>query len=621
MIFATAGHVDHGKTALIQALTGINTLHLPEEKKRGMTIDLGFAYWPQADGSSIGFVDVPGHEKFLANMLAGIGGISHILLIVACDDGIMAQTREHLAILRLIGRPQVITVLTKADRVSAKQVQAVQLAISQLLAEHGWLQVPCFVTSSLTGEGISLLRSHLQILHGQIGQHAKLGHRFRLAIDRVFNVKGAGIVVTGTALSGQVSIGDTLWLTGIDKQVKIRRLHAQNQLVSQAQAGERIALNLTGDISKKQISRGDWLLSEQPVFAVNKVLVEVEANECLKNWQPLHLYHAASHVTGRIALLNQPSDKPLLAELSFDKPLWLVDNDQLVLRDISAQRTLAGARVIKLHSPRRGKRQATFLCWLSQLANMIGDKENLAFQLPNGELSFSDYGWARQLTSSALQALVAQFDVLIVNNIALSQVNAEQAKQHLVQTLAEYHQNHADQLGLGRARLKRMALPGLNDELVFTLLRQLVDEKKVMQTHGWLHLAEHSLVFDRQQAQLWQQLEPYFVAEQPWWVRELAVKIQQDEDIVRHLLRKAAKMGLITAIVSDRYYHNLQIQQFAAIIRHYNHREGAITVANFRDELAIGRKLAVQILEFFDRSGFTRRKFDAHILRDKGLFE
>ena len=182
--------------------------------------------------------------------------------------------------------------------------------------------------------------------------------------DKVFAgadaVHGAGLVVTGTALSGHVSIGDILWLTGIDKQVKIRRLHAKNQLVSQAQVGERIALNLTGDISKKQISRGDWLLSEQPALVVNKVLIEVEANECLKNWQPLHLYHAASHVNGHISLLNQPSDKPLLAELSLDIPLLLVYNSQLILRDISAQRTLAGARLIKLHSPRCGKHQAEF---------------------------------------------------------------------------------------------------------------------------------------------------------------------------------------------------------------------------------------------------------------------
>lgn len=358
------------------------------------------------------------------------------------------------------------------------------------------------------------------------------------------------------------------------------------------------------------------MLSEQPAFAVNKVLVEVETNECLKNWQPLHLYHAASHVTGCIALLNQPPDKQLVAELSLDTPLWLLDNDRLILLDINAQRTLAGARVVKRHSPRRGKRQTEFLSWLSQLANTTGDKENLAFQLPTGELSLRDYGWARQLTHSSLQALVSQFDVLIMNDIAFSQINVQHAKQHLMQILADYHQHHADQLGVGRAHLKRMALPGLNDERVFTLLRQLVDEKRLMQTNSWLHLAEHSLVFDQQQAQLWQKLEPYFVTNQPWWVRELAVKIQQDEAIIRHLLRKEAKFGLITVIVPDRYYHNLQIQQFAAIIRHYNHLEGAITVANFRDELAIGRKLAVQILEFFDRSGFTRRKFNAHILRD-----
>lgn len=202
-------------------------------------------------------------------------------------------------------------------------------------------------------------------------------------------------------------------------------MHAQNKLVSQVQAGDRIALNLTGDISKKQISRGDWLLSEQPAFVVNKDLVEVETNECLKFWQPLHLYHAASHVTGRIALLNQPPDKPLLAELSLDTPLWLVDNDRLILCDISAQRTLAGARVVKLHSPRRGKRQAEFLSWLSQLANITGDKVNLALQLPTGELLLRDYGWARQLTYSSLQVLVSQFDVLIVNDIAFSQINVQ----------------------------------------------------------------------------------------------------------------------------------------------------------------------------------------------------
>ncbi len=207
MIFATAGHVDHGKTTLIQAITGVNTARLPEEKKRVMTIDLGYAYWPQSDGSSVGFVDVPGHEKFLANMLAGIGGIDHVLLVVACDDGVMAQTKEHLAILRLIGCPAITVVLTKADRVASLRVVDVRQQIEYELATQGWIGAPLFITAATDEESIALLRQHLLQLHQQNRQHEKLNQRFRLAIDRVFSVKGAGLVVTGTALAGRVSMG------------------------------------------------------------------------------------------------------------------------------------------------------------------------------------------------------------------------------------------------------------------------------------------------------------------------------------------------------------------------------------------------------------------------------
>ncbi len=210
MIFATAGHVDHGKTALIQAVTGVDTTHLPEEKKRGMTIDLGYAYWPQDDDTVIGFVDVPGHEKFLGNMLAGIGGIRHILLIIACDDGVMAQTREHLAILRLAGRPQISVVLTKADRVLAERVEEVRQEITELLLSDGWPESPVFVTSSHTGEGLDTLRAHLRLHHQQQASDSRTEKRFRMAIDRVFSVKGAGLVVTGTALAG-VSAPVTLY--------------------------------------------------------------------------------------------------------------------------------------------------------------------------------------------------------------------------------------------------------------------------------------------------------------------------------------------------------------------------------------------------------------------------
>lgn len=342
MIFATAGHVDHGKTSLIQLITGVNTAHLPEEKKRGMTIDLGYAYWPQRDGSAIGFIDVPGHEKFLANMLAGIGGINHALLVVACDDGVMAQTLEHLSILRLAGCQDLTVILTKADRADDLRIEQVAEQVKAELSQQGWPNATLFITSTLDGRGIDALREYLQQLHQQSGTHENLQRRFRLAIDRVFHVKGAGIVVTGTALAGQVQVGGSLWVTGADKQVRVRGIHRQNQPADFAQAGDRVALNLSGDIDKEDITRGDWLLAEKPAFIANRVIVELECDSLIKHWQPVHLYHGASHITGRVSLLVEQGETPVLAELILDTPLWLADNDRLIIRDISARQTLGG---------------------------------------------------------------------------------------------------------------------------------------------------------------------------------------------------------------------------------------------------------------------------------------
>lgn len=248
MIIATAGHVDHGKTTLLQAITGVNADRLPEEKSRGMTIDLGYAYWPQPDGRVLGFIDVPGHEKFLSNMLAGVGGIDHALLVVACDDGVMAQTREHLAILQLTGKPTLTVALTKTDRVDAARVAEVRAQVESTLSELGFDDVAFFATAATENLGITELRSHLLQLTERAHPQQQ---RFRLALDRAFTVKGAGLVVTGTALSGEVKIGDTLWLTGANKPMRVRGLHAQNQPVEQAQAGQRIALNIVGDAQKR----------------------------------------------------------------------------------------------------------------------------------------------------------------------------------------------------------------------------------------------------------------------------------------------------------------------------------------------------------------------------------
>lgn len=626
MIIATAGHVDHGKTTLLQAITGVNADRLPEEKQRGMTIDLGYAYWPQPDGSVMGFIDVPGHEKFLANMLAGVGGIDHALLVVACDDGVMAQTREHLAILRLSGRPTLTVALTKADRVDDERIEQVRQQVLAELVAQGWQaeQVTLFVTAAATERGINELREHLAQYHQQNAQHSRLSRRFRLAIDRAFSVKGAGLVVTGTALAGQVAVGDTLWLTGGDCPVRVRAIHAQNQNTSQAQAGQRIALNISGDISKQHINRGDWLLTRQPLQATDRVLVIVDADTPIQHWQSLHLHHAASHITGRFSLLTnpQPADEnpqPILAELLLDNPLSLAENDRLILRDIAAKKTLGGARVIHLTAPKRGKRQPAYLSWLTALAQAASDREVLDLHLAQGPVSLSDFSWARQLTERDMADLLAQTDSVVAGDIALSRPHAQQAQQTLLHVLCLYHQQHGDQLGLGRARLRRMALPTLDEGLVFRLIDDLLAEGVLKNTRGWLHLSAHGLAFTDEEQVQWQQVVSYF-ADDPWWVRDLAAQMQIEESEMRALLRKAAQLGYITAIVPDRYYRSQRIEQFADLVRELDASQGSACASDFRDRLGVGRKLAIQILEFFDRSGFTRRRGNDHLLRDSGLF-
>lgn len=611
MIIATAGHVDHGKTTLLHAITGVNADRLPEEKKRGMTIDLGYAYWPLPDGRVLGFIDVPGHEKFLANMLAGVGGIDHALLVVASDDGVMAQTREHLAILQLTGQPQLTVALTKADRVEESRIDEVREEIRTTLLEYGFADAPVFVTVATEGRGIDALRDHLQQLSSRVPAR---DYRFRLAIDRAFTVKGAGLVVTGTALSGEVKVGDSLWLTGVNKPMRVRGLHAQNQPTEQAHAGQRIALNIAGDAEKEQLNRGDWLLADAPPEPSTRVIVSLHTHAPLTQWQPLHIHHAASHVTGRVSLLEND-----LAELVLDTPLWLADNDRLVLRDISARVTLAGARVVTLNPPRRGKRKPDYLQWLAALAKAEDDQAALAVHLERGAVNLADFAWGRQLSGDGLRQLTQQPGFIQAGNSLLNAPIAARWQRKVLTTLATYHEQHQDEPGPGRERLRRMALPMEDDALVLLLIEKMRESGVIHSHHGWLHLPDHKAGFTPEQDAIWQKAAPLF-GDEPWWVRDLARETATDEVVMRQVLRHAAQQGLITAIVKDRYYRNDRIVTFASLIRELDQEKGSTCAADFRDRLNVGRKLAIQILEYFNRIGFTRRRGNDHLLRDSQLF-
>ncbi|HIB9526193.1 TPA: selenocysteine-specific translation elongation factor, partial [Klebsiella pneumoniae] len=528
------------------------------------------------------------------------------------DDGVMAQTREHLAILQLTGKPTLTVALTKTDRVAAARVAEVQAEVEQTLGELGFDAVAFFPTAAAENIGIAELRSHLL----QLAERPRpQQQRFRLALDRAFTVKGAGLVVTGTALSGEVRVGDTLWLTGVNTPMRVRSLHAQNQAVEQAHAGQRIALNIVGDAQKEAVHRGDWLLSSPPPEPAERVIVELQCHTPLSQWQPLHIHHAASHITGRVSLLEGN-----LAELVLDTPLWLADNDRLVLRDISARLTLAGARVVTLDPPRRGKRKPEYLQWLYALAAVgADDAQALELHLQRDAVRLEHFAWARQLSEAGMAALIQRPDYLQAGQRLLSAPLAARWQRKLLDALARYHEQHRDEPGPGRERLRRIALPMEDEALVLLLIEQMRESGLVHSHHGWLHLPEHKAGFTDEQQAVWQKVETLF-GDDPWWVRDLAREVHVDESLMRAVLRQAAQQGMITAIVKDRYYRNDRIVQFAQRVRELDRLRGSTCAADFRDTLNVGRKLAIQILEYFDRIGFTRRRGNDHILRDKALF-
>ncbi|MGQ0287372.1 selenocysteine-specific translation elongation factor [Pasteurellaceae bacterium 22721_9_1] len=618
MIIVTSGHVDHGKTALLQALTGTNTAHLPEEKKRGMTIDLGYAYLPLGD-KTLGFIDVPGHEKFLVNMLAGLGGIHYAMLIVAADEGIQAQTQEHLAILKQLQLEQILVVITKADRATPEQIAQLQ---QQIQAQYPFLaQSPVFITSAINQQGIAELREYL----AQLANLAETNKPFRYAIDRIFSVKGAGTVVTGTAFSGKVNIDDELVLSNGEK-VRVKNIHAQNQASQQGLAGQRLALNINADLDRTLIERGDWLFSQAPQQPTDRISIVINAETNLNESQAVHIYHAADRTIGKLSILSDKSLYPSqqgLAELILEKPLFLTFGDKLILRSGDNKQLIGGAKVIEIDSPKRHKRTETRLNLLRDLHQSDNATQRLKLYLQSKAISVSQLLWTEQLTPSQLDEILQQNQAVRFQQWCFSADYKNEKTQQILTALSDYHQQHGDQIGLGKARLYRIAALNQPEQLIYHLIDELLADGKLQQSRGWLHLPEHKIQFDEQEKQLWKAVLAEFVQQngQPLWVRDIANALGIAETIMRNFLYKAGKLGYLTPIVKDRFFLTETLYNYARLVKKIAEQQGEISVNQLRDELQFGRKLTVQLMEYFDRCGFLRRKGNAHMLRDKTMFD
>lgn len=636
MIVGTAGHIDHGKSTLVRALTGVDTDRLPEEKKRGISIELGYAFLDVPEsGERIGFVDVPGHERLVHTMLAGASGIDFALLLVAADDGVMPQTREHLAVLSLLGKERGAVVLTKADRVDAAQLDAVELEVRQLLQGSTLAQALIVRVSAQTGQGVDALRELLwQEARFRAADQVPVqpALAFRLAIDRSFTLGGTGTVVTGTIHHGSVRVGDTLSLVPSMKQVRVRSLHAQNQPVQQAQAGQRCAVALAG-IDKDAVHRGDRLVDPAVALATDRFDVTLtlwkDEEKPLRSGSRVQVHLGAASVPGTVALLDAeqlPPGGAAKAQIITRTPLGAWHGDRVVLRDASATRTMAGGQVLDPRAPVRYRRTPQRLALLAALQQptVVARLSEYSEINPNG-VDLRDFSRSQGIQQAparpedALERRDSDAHWILVAT-PLKAVLA-----HLTTVLASYHEQHPDELGPVNSRLRRLAQPRMPEALWQAVLEH-AEKLGLLQLKGpFVHLPEHGVRLSATEERVAQKALPHLLQSgaEGAWARDLAKLTAEPEPLLRATLARLARRGELHQVVKDLYYAGEIMRDLAHTVRRLAEaQDGQLQAADFRDATGLGRKRAIQILEYFDRIGLLRRVGDVHKLRtDCSLFQ
>jgi selenocysteine-specific elongation factor len=614
MIVGTAGHIDHGKTALVKALTGVDADRLKEEKARGITIDLGYAYSDLGDGRQLGFVDVPGHERFVHNMLAGATGIDAALLVVSAAEGIKPQTVEHLQIVDLLGLDRGIVAVTKADLADDDQILERMAEIETLLASTSLKGAEIVPVSALTGQGVDELKVKLLAL----GESGKGATGFaRLAVDRCFVLAGAGVVVTGTVHAGEIRVDDRLLLTPSGLEARVRSLHAQNRAAQVGRAGERCALNLTGPrLSKDAIRRGDWVVSPELHAPTDRpdVRLHLLASEGqpLKHWSPVHVHLGSAHVMGRVALLEGDRLAPgatALAQLVLEDKIGALAGDRVILRDPSATRTIAGAAVIDPFGPPRNRRSQRRLAELAALGEADADVLPKLLRLESGFVETGRFGQSRNLRPVDVDRLLQAAGGTKLEGFGLLAGTLADARKDIVETLAAHHKSKPDAPGLQPERL-RVGLRKRWPAPVFkALLDQEVRAKMAMVDGPFLRLPGHSLTLGTRDEALWQKISAALVRERfkPPRVRDFAAAHSVPEPEMRRLLQRLAKVGRVVEVAPDQYFLRPTVAEMIGIAHGFGHDFSA---AEFRDKLDNGRKVAILILEFFDRHGITIRRGD-----------
>ncbi len=641
VIFATAGHVDHGKSSLVKQLTGVDPDTLDEEKQRGLTIDLGYAYTtkhkPDGEALIVGFVDVPGHANFIHNMAAGAGATRFALFVIAADDGIMPQTKEHLAILQLLGAQAGVIALSKTDRCDAARISTVQNDIALMVKGTFLETAPVIPLSNATGEGIATLEAALLALANTSGPADEGNKQGRFLVDRRFTVKGLGTVVTGTVIDGELHAGSAVYtcessttahnnINGAPIRIKSMRLH--DSPIDFATQGQRAALNI--NVPQQQIQRGDWLFASPPPAARRRFDARVIwlAEHSIKPQAHYHLHIGADHSTATLRVLDPAY--PDIVQIVSTEPLGLCHGDRFIIRDPAAMETLGGGKVLDIWVPPKKRGTPERLAWLQAQDQPAAEALVTLMRLSPMGVNLQQFASNRNLTPKAvancLQAAEAspagpiaflRFEDL---HLAISTGLLEDWRDKVCQSLQQHHQKEPGQLGLSAMALAKAIEYQGGHGFFFALLENLIADKLIVRTGTTLHMPGHQVTLDADKEKLFQEIASHLLAagRVAPRTRELAMLMHVPLKKLEPLLKELSQSGHVIRVAHNRHYLPstlIELAEFTEVLADEEHDKGGFSVIQFRDGSGIGRNLCINILEYFDRIGYTRRDGNARFLR------
>ena len=630
VIVGTAGHVDHGKTCLIKALSGIDTDRLKEEKKRGITIELGFANLIDTDGVHIGIIDVPGHEKFVKNMLAGIGGIDLVLLVIALDEGVMPQTVEHFEILKMLQIRQGIVVLTKSDTVDSDWADMVEEDVRELIKGSFLEQAELIRVSSYTGENIDVLRQKIVTMAKQAGKRREEKELFRLPIDRVFTMEGFGTVVTGTLIEGMCEAGEEVMVYPQERLLKIRGVQSHGQKEEKACAGQRTAINLAG-IKKEELSRGEVLA--YPGSLVNSTMVDAtlrlfdSTQRKLKNGDRVHLSYGSAQAIGKVILLDcdvVEAGQEALVQLRFDDPICVKRNDKFIIRFYSPVETFGGGTVLNPAADKHKRGQEDVIESL-KLKKTGTDMEILEQMVNEESRRFPEAedlaAWMDLTVSEAeqmLDTLRNKKKILHLNDGSfVGKAYWEKVSELANQVLAHFHRENPIVEGMDREELKsrlaeRMHLK--SGKKAEALIAELEKRKVITIQGSVVSVAGFTVSYSDEASQMMTDMENIY--------KKAGIEVPPTDELVgadkdrkqaRQVLSELTKKGILVKAGTGVLMHKEHWDRALNILREHLAANPQITLGEFRDLLGTSRKYAVMLLETYDQMKITKKTGDVRV--------